>query len=160
MALGQCLLADPDTKHPGWKARFTNGTLLKCAHTGIPMTSKISTGQELTRIREELASCWPQSATGMRSSAAAPCFISPHPIQLPLEFPHRHIFISEPFLTLPDLVKYISNTQKSIRDKKGKKTSIFNLETRLKPVFSPSVVSLVSSVSHRYSLWLQKWLLV
>lgn len=75
-------LAPPDTKPPGWKARFTSGTLLKCAHTLIPMTTKNSTGQELTWIRQELASCWPQNITGMRSSAAAFC----NPSSLPAAF--------------------------------------------------------------------------
>lgn len=77
MALDQCLLACPDTKPPGWKARFSNGTLLKCAYTLIPMASKISTGQKLTWVRKELASFWPQSTTGMRRSSVASCFTIP-----------------------------------------------------------------------------------
>lgn len=89
---------------PGWKARCTNSTLLKCANTLFPMTC-ISAGQELTCIRQELASCWPWGSMGMRSGGA-PSFLTPHHLsKLPSEPPHRHIIISEPFITLPDLVK-------------------------------------------------------
>lgn len=150
------LLAPPDKKPPGWKARCTNGTLLKCAHTLIPMTSKISARQELTRLRQELASCWPQSTMGMRSSAASSCLITPHLPQLSSGFPHRHIIISEPFMTLPDLWEMSQVPRKLTRDKTGQQMRYFSLETRLKLLLlSPELYS----CSHKYCLLFQKWLL-
>lgn len=107
-------------------------TCLKCAYTLFPMTC-ISAGQELTCIRQELASCWPWGSMGMRSGGA-PSFLTPrHLSKLPSELPHRHIIISEPFITLPDLVKkclkYLKSCQGVIQDKQMKH---FSSETRLK----------------------------
>lgn len=144
---------------PGWKARCTDGILLKCAHTLFPVTC-ISAGQELTCTRQELASCWPWSSTGMRGGAAPSCLTPPHLSKLPSGLPHRHIIISEPFITLLDLVKkclkYLKSWQRVRQDKQMKH---FSLETRLKAAAFLWTARVANSCSHKYFQLLQKWLL-